>query len=106
MRVRILQAKDEDDEWYDDAYAFENAAGQVIFRYNLTWERIGSYYNSKLQETDVSLDEIDTVIDPGDEMRWLPIEEIPDNQVEVYLEALDEKCAIPKPRPITQALPV
>jgi hypothetical protein len=105
VRIRILQAKDEDGHWYDDAYAFEDTTDHIVFRYNLTWEHIGSYYNGKLQETGVSLDEINTVIDPGDGMSWLLIEEVEDDQVESYLEALDEKCGIPKPRPIVQALP-
>ena len=105
MKIRILQAKDKDGQWYDDAYAFEDTHSEVVFRYNLTWENIGSYYNSKLQETGISLDEIDTVINPGDKMSWLPVTEIADDQVEAYLEAINEKCAIPKPGPISQALP-
>jgi hypothetical protein len=106
MRVRVIQAKDEDGQWYDDAYAFERSDGQVVFRYNLAWENIGSYYNGRLQETGISLDEVDTVINPGNEMRWLPVEEIVDEQIKSYLEALDERCAIPKPGPIAQALPL
>jgi hypothetical protein len=38
MRLRRLQQLDEVDGWYDDAYAYENDEGRVVFRYNLTWE--------------------------------------------------------------------
>ncbi len=102
MRLRRLQRKD--DEWYDDAYAVEDSTGQVIFHYNLTWERIGSFYNGQLQETGVSLEEIETVIQPSDGLRWLPIEVIAEEEVESFLEALDEACDIPKPRSIAHTL--
>jgi hypothetical protein len=36
-------------------------------------------------------------------MRWLSIEVIEDDQVEAFLEELNEACAIPKPRPISMA---
>ena len=36
-------------------------------------------------------------------MRWLALEVIEAGQVEAYLEELDERCAIPKPRSITVA---
>lgn len=104
MRLRRLQFKDDDGQWVDDAYAFENNAGQVIFRYNLTWEQVGSIYNGKLQETGVSLEEIETVIMPGDEWRWLPIEVVAEEEAASFLEALDEVCAIPKPRSIAHRL--
>lgn len=104
MRVRILQAKDDDNTWYDDAYAFEDSAGQVVFEYNLTWEKIGSYYNGKLRESGVSLDQIEMVIDPGERMQWLPVQTVADEEAEVFLEALNEACAIPKPRSIKQRL--
>lgn len=103
MRLRRLQFKDDDEQWYDDAYAVEDKARQVIFHYNLTWEQVGSIYNGKLKETGASLEEIETVIMPGDEWRWLPIEVIAEEEVESFLEALDEACAIPKPQPISMA---
>jgi hypothetical protein len=43
MKVRRLQRKDDEGQWYDDAYAVEESSGQVVFHYNLTWEKIGSY---------------------------------------------------------------
>lgn len=104
MRLRRLKFKDDDGQWYDDAYAFENNAGQVIFRYNLTWEQVGSIYNGKLQETGVSLEEIETVIMSGDEWRWLPIEVVAEEEAASFLETLDEACAIPKPRSIAHRL--
>jgi hypothetical protein len=105
MRLRRLQRKDEEG-WYDDAYAFEDDADEVIFRYNLTWERIGSRYNGKLRESRVSLAEIETVIEPNEGLRWLPIEVIAEEEVESFLAALDETCAIPKPRPIALTLTI
>jgi hypothetical protein len=104
MKLRRLQRQDKQDRWYDDAYAFEDSEGQVIFRYNLTWDRVGSIYNGKLQESGVSLAEIETVLQPGDRFRWLPLEVIEEDEVETFLEALDEACAIPKPRSIAKAL--
>lgn len=69
MKVRILQFRDEDGQWYDEAYAFEDSTGQVTFRYNLTWERIGSVYNGKLKESGVTLDQIETVIPSNADLR-------------------------------------
>ena len=104
MRVRILQARDDDGQWYEEAYAYEDNTGQVIFVYNLLWERVGSYYNGKLKETGTSLEEIETTIEPNnDDLRWMPIEVIDKDQVEAYLEELNEACVIPKPRPISIA---
>ena len=102
MRLRRLQYQEDDGQWYD-AYAFEDHTSQVIFRYNLTWEQVGSIYNGKLQETNIPLEEVETVIMPGDEWRWLPIEVIAEDQVETFLEQLEEVCAIPKPQPISTA---
>lgn len=101
MKLRRLQRQDKNDQWYDDAYVYEDNEGQVIFRYNLTWDRVGSTYNGKLRETGVSLEEVETVLRPGDRFRWLPIEVIEEDQVEAFLEELNEACAIPKPRPIS-----
>ncbi len=104
MKLRILQAQDENDEWYDDAYAYEDSHGQVIFCYNLTWERMGSNCNAKLRERGTLLEEVETVIETGDRLRWLPIEVIAEEEVESYLEVLNERCAIPKPRSIAHLL--
>ena len=103
MKLRRLQRRDETG-WYDDAYAFEDETGRVIFRYNLTWERTGSVYNGKLQETGATLEEIETVIKPNEGLRWLPLEVIPAEKVTSFLVALDEACAIPKPHPISRTL--
>jgi len=95
------RSDEEHQEWL--AYALEKSDGRVVFHYNLTWEQIGSHYNGKLQETQVSLDEIETVLMPGDaaHWRWLPIEVIEAEQAEAYLEQLNERCCIPKPQPAT-----
>lgn len=104
MRVRRLQFKDQDGQWYDEAYAFEDRTGQMMLRYNLTWERIGSRYNGQLQESGVSLDQIETVISPNDDLRWLPVQVIEEDGVASFLAALDEACAIPTARSIAQVL--
>jgi hypothetical protein len=100
MKVRRLQRKNDEGQWYDDAYAVEESSGQVVFHYNLTWEKIGSYYNGKLKRSGVSLEEIETIIQPTKGLRWLPIEVV-EEEAKSFLERLDEACAIPKPRPIS-----
>lgn len=104
MRVRILQFKDEDGQWYDEAYAYEDSTGQVTLYYNLTWERVGSVYNGKLKERAVALDQIETVIPPNDDRRWLPVQVLQEEAAASLLAALDETCAIPKARSIAQSL--
>ena len=104
MRLRRLQQLDEVDGWYDDAYAYENEDGRVVFCYNLTWERVGVRYNKKFAEAGISLEEVETVLPlDGQTMRWLEIEVITDDQAELFLEKLDEACAIPRPRSETMA---
>lgn len=102
MRVRRLQTTDNQSDWYDDAYALEDEQGRVVFHYNLGWERIGSHYNGRLQESGVMLDEIERVINPGEAWRWLPIEEIAAEETEAFLAALNDACAIPTPRSLKQ----
>ncbi len=102
MKIRRLQRKDENDQWYDDAYVYEDENGQVIFCCNLTWESVGRRYYREFKNSGVPIEEVETVLAlDGQTMRWLPIEVIEENQVESYLEALNEACAIPKPRPIS-----
>ncbi len=104
MRLRKLQRLNEEGVWFDDGYVFENSEGQVIFRYNLAWGRVGAACNVKIREAGTQLEEIETVIPPGDGLRWLPIEVIAEEEVEPFLEALDETCDIPRPRSIAHAL--
>jgi len=98
MRVRILQRKF-DHEWLDDAYVYEDQAKNLVFRYNLTWESMGSKYAGQIQEAKVTLAEIETILPNGERMRWLAIETIPDDERETFLEKLDERCCIPRPQP-------
>ncbi len=104
MKLRRLQRQNENDQWYDDAYAYEDSQGRVIFRYNLTWDRIGSTYNGKLQESGVAIESIETILQPGDRFRWLPLELIPTEAAPRVLAELDDACAIPKPRSIADSL--
>jgi hypothetical protein len=107
MRIRRLQRKDENDLWYDDAYVYEDENGQVIFCCNLTWESVGRHYYREFKKSGVPIEEVETVLSlDGQIMRWLPIEIIEEDQVESYLEALDEACAIPKSQPIPMPKPI
>jgi hypothetical protein len=99
MRIRRLQRR-LDGVWVDDAYVYEKQNGQVIFRYNLTWERIGSNMNGLLRAAGTPIETIETVISPSEDLRWLPIEIIENEQAPAYFAALDQACAIPKPQPI------
>ncbi len=75
MRLRKLQRLDEDNVWFDDAYAYENNEDKTVFRYSiLTWGRVGARYSNEVRDDNTRLDAIETVIPEGDEMRWLPIE--------------------------------
>ena len=104
MKIRRLQRKDEHDQWYDDAYVYEDEDGQVIFHCNLTWESVGRRYYRAFKESGVPIEEIETVLSlDGQTMRWLEIEVIAADQVELFLEKLDEACAIPRPRSVTMA---
>jgi hypothetical protein len=104
MKIRKLQRLDENGTWFDDAYAFENDEGQVIFRYNLAWGRVGAAHNAQLRKTKPRLEDIETIISPGDSLRWLPVEIIAKEEAVSFLTALDVACAIPKPRSIAQSL--
>lgn len=103
MRVRKLQRKDENGAWFDDCYAFENEMGRVVFQYNLAWGRVGAACSVKIRKAGTSLEAIETVIPAGESLRWLPIEVIEDDQVEAFLEKLNEACDIPKPRSVVIA---
>jgi hypothetical protein len=98
MRVRKVQRLDEEGAWFDDCYAFENSEGDVVFRYNLAWGRVGAACNVKIREGDTPLEEVESVIPPGDALRWLPVEVVPDEEAAAFMEALDEVCDIPRPR--------
>lgn len=104
MKIRRLQRKDEHEQWYDDAYVYENEDGQVIFCCNLTWESVGRRYYKAFQESGVPIEDVETVLSlDGRTMRWLPLEVIADDQVALFLEKLDEACDIPGPRSVTMA---
>lgn len=84
MRWRQLQRQGDEGQWFDDAYAFEDSAGQVIFRYNLTWGRVGARCNGKIREAGISLEEIETIIPSGKGLRWLPVQVIADEAAEAF----------------------
>lgn len=99
MRIRILQRLNEDQTWYDDAYSYEDEAGQVVFRYNLTWERIGDDYAAHIEENSITLEALETVIPPHANLRWSSISIIDNDKAESHLDQLDKACGIPYPRP-------
>ena len=101
MKIRRLQRKDERNQWYDDAYVYEDEEGRLIFNCNLTWESVGRRYYHKFKESGLLIEEVETVLSlDGQSMRWLPVEEVEDAHSEAFLEELDERCAIPKPRSV------
>jgi len=104
MKLRKLQRRNESQVWFDDVYVYEDTTGQVIFCYNLAWGRIGSFYVGKIRETGATLEDIDTLITPNENLRWLPIEIIDDDQAEAYLDELDQTCSIPYPRLVTKTI--
>lgn len=109
MRLRKLQRRDESKVWFDDAYAYEAESGRVVFRYNLAWGRIGSYYNGKIREADTPLEDIETIIPPTEDLHWLPIEVIADEAIDTYFAELDKACAastIPHPRSVAKSVSV
>lgn len=95
MRYRKLQRKFDASEWVDEAYAYENRQGQVIFRYNLTWGRMGSHLNQQIKDTGLSLAMLETILPSNQEIRWLPIQIVADEQAEACCVMLDQACAIP-----------
>ena len=106
IRVRLPQRKNDEGQWYDDAYILENKEHELTFHYNLTWERTGANINHQLQQNNVliTLENIEGLIAPNQGLRWLEIEHIPDHLTETFLEELDERCAIPNPRSIADRL--
>ena len=105
MRLRRLQYKNDKAQWRDEAYAIEKEDGQVVLRYSvLTWGRVGATYNSRLKESKVTLENVDTVVEPdNDVLKWQPIEIVEDSEAEAYVEALNEACYIPDPRKLKKA---
>ena len=104
IRVRLLQFKDEQDGWYDDAYMVEDKRGVLTFHYNLTWDRVGARINGQLKTGNFTLEEVEAVLPIGENQRWLDIVKVEDDQAETFLEELDERCAIPKPRSIRDSI--
>jgi hypothetical protein len=101
MKYRRLQRRFDSGEWTDDAYAYENQHGQVVFRYNLTWGRMGSHLNQQIKERGLSLTMLEKLLPSGKELRWLPIQVITDEQSAVFCAALDQACAIPATHVVT-----
>ena len=104
MRIRRLQQL-LDDQWEDHGYAYEREDGRASFRYNtLVWGQIGARYNVQLREAKTKLEDVHTIIPPGDRLQWLEIEEI-DGDPEGIKARLDEACQIPRPMKVGSAKP-
>ena len=99
MRIRRLQSLANDDQqWLDEAYAYEQPDGTVRFRYNpMVWEGIGVRHNRTLKAQGTPLEKIETVILTGDRLRWLEVEMI-EGDPETIKARLDEACQIPRPQ--------
>jgi hypothetical protein len=97
---------DDDQQWLDEAYAYEKPDGTVRFRYNpLVWEGIGARHNRTLKAHGTALEKIETVILTGDRLRWLEIEEIEGEPADIKA-SLDEACKIPRPQRVSVEKPV
>ena len=106
MKVRRLQQSIDETTWEDHGYVYERPDGSCAFSYNtLVWGRIGSRYNAQLQETGTKLEEVETIIPTGDQLRWLDIEEIDGDPEEIRV-MLDEACQIPRPQKVSVTKPV
>jgi hypothetical protein len=106
MRVRRLQSlADDDQQWLDEAYAYEKPDGTVRFRCNpMVWEGVGVRHNRTLKDHATPLEQIETVILTGQRLRWLEIEEI-DGEPEEIKATLDEACQIPRPQQVAVVKP-
>jgi hypothetical protein len=102
MRIRRLQSlADDDQQWLDEAYAYEQPDGTVRFRYNpMVWEGIGVRHDRTLKAQGTPLEEIETAILTGDRLRWLEIEMI-EGDLETIKARLDEACQIPRPQRVS-----
>jgi len=89
------------DKWLDEAYAYEQPDGTVRFRYNpMVWEGVGVRHNRTLKAQGTPLEEIETVILPGDRLCWLEIEVI-EGDLEIIKARLDEAYQIPRPQRVS-----
>ena len=98
MRLRKLQRLNEDSGWFDDAYAYEDQSRRVVFCYNIAWGRIGAKHATTIRDQQISLEKIELVIPQGPELRWLPIEDVANDQKAVVLEELNQACDILLPQ--------
>ena len=94
IRIRRLQRRDAKGKWYDDSYAIEQPTGEIEFRYNLTWERIGGEYAFAIKQSGLPLEQVEQVWDTP-KMRWLP-GEVFDMTYEEATELLDPQFHIPR----------
>jgi hypothetical protein len=106
MKVRRLQRLNDKQQWVDCAYAYEKPDGQPYFRFNsVLWGHAGDRYNALLGKSDTKLEDIETVIKPGQTLRWLPIEQIAGTDDEIKA-VLDESCNFPKVRSVAKSVTV
>jgi hypothetical protein len=107
VRIRKLQYVHAEKGWTDQAYLIEDDQGQVEFRYDpLTWGRVGAALNKRIRQENIPLEDIESIMPPKAEVRWLPIEVISGEEINDVIAALDEACKFPKPQPISMPKPV
>jgi hypothetical protein len=95
MRLRKLQQLVADNEWEDHGYVYELEDSRCAFRFNpLVWESTGSRLSARLYQSGTKLEDVETIIPAGKQLRWLDIEEI-EGEPEKIKAVLDEACKIP-----------
>lgn len=92
IRYRRLQVCDNRGRWYTDAYAVEDEQGQVLLRYPLSWEHLGSDYNARIRERKLSLEQLENLL-KGPRLRWLAVESLALDFAHA-VEQLDRECGL------------
>lgn len=94
IRARRLQGKDENGNWYSEAYAVQAPNGEIIFHYPFWWEHIGGQYANEMKQSDLPLEQIEQILS-GPKLKWLALESL-DMPFDQAMEFLDEECHIPR----------
>ena len=90
VKFRRLQVCDKRGRWYTDAYAIEDEHRQVLLRYPLSWEHLGSDYNAQIRKLELSLEQLEMLL-KGPQLRWLAVESLALDFAHA-IKQLDREC--------------